>query len=44
MRTRFDVPDAPKFIGLDAYQKLIDLPDIDLVILAHASGLPPVPF
>jgi myo-inositol 2-dehydrogenase/D-chiro-inositol 1-dehydrogenase len=41
---KVDVPDDRKFIGLDAYQKLIDLPDIDLVILATPPGFRPFHF
>jgi predicted dehydrogenase len=35
---RVDVPDARIFGGLDGYQKVLDLKDVDLVILATCPG------
>ena len=39
---RANVPDDRIFGGLDGYQKLLALPDVDLVILATAPGFRPV--
>jgi predicted dehydrogenase len=36
--SRVDVPDDRIFGGLDGYQKVLDLKDVDLVILATAPG------
>ena len=36
-----DVPESNCFVGFDAYQKLIDCKDIDLVILATPPGFRP---
>lgn len=39
-----DVPDERKFVGLDAYEKLLSLPDLNLVILATPPGFRPMHF
>ena len=39
---RIDVPDSRTFVGLDAYQKLLALPDVNYVILATPPGFRPV--
>ena len=39
---RFDVPDNRTFVGLDAYQRLLALPDVNYVILATPPGFRPV--
>jgi len=38
MKDKVDCPEDRRFTGLDAAQKLIDLPDVDLVILATPPG------
>jgi predicted dehydrogenase len=38
---QFDVPDDRCFAGFDAYQKVMDLKDVDLVILASPPGFRP---
>ena len=37
---KVDVPDAQKFVGFDAIDKICALKDIDVVLLTHASRLP----
>jgi predicted dehydrogenase len=44
MKDKVDCPEDRRFTGLDAAQKLIDLPDIDLVILATPPGFRPFHF
>ena len=44
MPEKVDCPEDRRFTGLDAYRKLIDLPDIDLVILATPPGFRPFHF
>ncbi|MFM8415809.1 MAG: Gfo/Idh/MocA family protein [Planctomycetota bacterium] len=44
MQDKVDCPEDRRFIGLDAAQKLIDLPDVDLVILATPPGFRPFHF
>lgn len=41
---RVSVDEAHKFTGFDAYKKLIDLDEIDLVILATPPGFRPIHF
>ena len=36
-----DVPKERQFVGLDAYQKLIDLPDVNYIMLATPPGFRP---
>jgi predicted dehydrogenase len=38
---KFDVPEDRSFVGLDAYQKLCALKDVDLVLLAAPPGFRP---
>jgi predicted dehydrogenase len=44
MKDKVDCPEDRRFIGLDAAQKVIDLPDVDLVILATPPGFRPFHF
>jgi myo-inositol 2-dehydrogenase/D-chiro-inositol 1-dehydrogenase len=44
MEGKVDCPEDRRFTGLDAAQKLIDLPDVDLVILATPPGFRPFHF
>jgi myo-inositol 2-dehydrogenase/D-chiro-inositol 1-dehydrogenase len=44
MEGKVEVPEGRRFIGLDAYEKLIGLDDIDLVILATPPGFRPFHF
>jgi myo-inositol 2-dehydrogenase/D-chiro-inositol 1-dehydrogenase len=44
MKDKVDCPEDRRFTGLDAAQKLIDLPDVDLVILATPPGFRPYHF
>jgi len=44
MKDKVDCPEDRRFTGLDAAQKLIDLPDVDLVILATPPGFRPFHF
>jgi len=44
MADKVDVPEDRRFTGLDAAQKVIDLPDVDLVILATPPGFRPYHF
>jgi predicted dehydrogenase len=44
MKDKVDVPEDRRFTGLDAAQKLIDLPDVDMVILATPPGFRPYHF
>ena len=44
MKDKVDCPEDRRFIGLDAARKLIDLPDVDLVILATPPGFRPFHF
>ncbi len=37
-----DVPDERAFVGLDAYQKLLALPDVNYIILATPPGFRPM--
>jgi predicted dehydrogenase len=39
-----DVPDERKFVGFDAYQQVLELPDLDLIILATPPGFRPMHF
>ena len=41
LKTQLSVPDDRCFVGLDAYKKLMALPDINLVILATPPGFRP---
>jgi len=41
---RVDVPPERQFVGFDAYQKLINIKDIDLVIMATPPGFRPIHF
>jgi predicted dehydrogenase len=42
LKQKFSVPDDRCFIGLDAYQQVLALPDVNLVILATPPGFRPV--
>jgi predicted dehydrogenase len=42
LKKRFNVPDDRCFLGLDAYKKLLALPDVNLVILATPPGFRPI--
>ncbi len=42
LKKDFEVPDDRCFVGLDAYQKLLALDDINLVILATPPGFRPI--
>ena len=44
MQDKVDCPEDRRFTGLDAYRKVIDLPDVDLVILATPPGFRPFHF
>ncbi len=44
MADKVDCPDDRRFTGLDAAQKVIDLPDVDMVILATPPGFRPYHF
>lgn len=44
MADKVDVPEDRRFTGLDAAQKVIDLPDVDMVILATPPGFRPYHF
>lgn len=44
MEDKVDCPEDRRFTGLDAAQKVIDLPDVDLVILATPPGFRPYHF
>jgi myo-inositol 2-dehydrogenase/D-chiro-inositol 1-dehydrogenase len=44
MKDKVDCPEDRRFLGLDAAQKVIDLPDVDLVILATPPGFRPFHF
>jgi len=44
MQDKVDCPEDRRFTGLDAAQKVIDLPDVDLVILATPPGFRPYHF
>ncbi len=39
-----DVPEERKFAGFDAYKQVLELPDLDLVILATPPGFRPMHF
>ncbi|MCO6043763.1 Gfo/Idh/MocA family oxidoreductase [Aeoliella sp. ICT_H6.2] len=41
---KVDVPEERRFVGFDAYQKVLDLDDVDLVILATPPGFRPIHF
>ena len=44
MQDKVDCHEDRRFTGLDAYRKVIDLPDVDLVILATPPGFRPFHF
>lgn len=44
LKEKFKVPDNRCFVGLDAYQQLLALSDIDMVILATPPGFRPLHF
>jgi predicted dehydrogenase len=44
MKDKVDCPEDRRFTGLDAAQRLLDLPDVDLVILATPPGFRPFHF
>ncbi len=44
MADKVDCPEDRRFTGLDAAQKVIDLPDVDMVILATPPGFRPYHF
>jgi len=44
MQDKVDCPEERRFTGLDAYRRLIELPDLDLVILATPPGFRPYHF
>ena len=44
LKTAMKVPDNRCFVGLDAYQQLLALDDVDLVILATPPGFRPIHF
>jgi predicted dehydrogenase len=42
LKTKFNVPSDRCFVGMDAYKKLLAVPDVNLVILATPPGFRPI--